>query len=185
MTTTTKPHAQYIAGTWKLDPTHSRISFTVRHLMISKVRGTFDSFDVTVVTAENPKDSTIEAVIDVASVNTGQADRDNHLRTSDFFLVEKYPKATFTSTSFTIDGDRFTVHGDLTLRGVTRPVVLTGELGGVIVDGYGLTRAGATASTTINRHDFGVSWNAALEAGGMTLGDDITIDFDLQVVLQS
>ncbi len=153
--------------------------------MISKVRGTFDSFDVTVVTAENPKDSTIEAVIDVASVNTGQADRDNHLRTSDFFLVEKYPKATFTSTSFTIDGDRFTVHGDLTLRGVTRPVVLTGELGGVIVDGYGLTRAGATASTTINRHDFGVSWNAALEAGGMTLGDDITIDFDLQVVLQS
>ncbi len=184
MTTITELHPQYVAGTWKLDPAHSRISFTVKHLMISKVRGTFDTFDLTVVTGENPEEITIEAVIDVASVNTGQADRDNHLRTSDFFLVEKYPTATFTSTSFELEDGKFTVHGDLTLRGVTRPITIKGELGGIIVDGYGLTRAGATASTTINRHDFGVSWNAALEAGGMTLGDDIKIDLDLQVVLQ-
>jgi polyisoprenoid-binding protein YceI len=184
MTTITEAHPGYIAGTWKLDPAHSKVSFTVKHLMISKVRGTFDSFDVTIVTAEKPKDTTIEAVIDVASVNTGQPDRDNHLRTSDFFLVEEHPQMTFTSTSIEVKDADFTVHGNLTLRGVTRPVTLKGEVGGVLVDGYGLTRAGATASTKINRHDFGVSWNTALEAGGVTLGDDVKIEIDLEVVLQ-
>ena len=179
---TTSP---YTVGTWKLDPTHARISFTVKHLMISKVRGSFDSFDVTIVTAENPHDSTIEAVIDIASVNTGQEARDNHLRSSDFFLAEKYPTMTFTSTSLASQGDdKFTVTGDLTLRGVTRPVTLEGEFGGVITDDYGMTRAGATASTTINRHDFGVSWNAPIEAGGVTLGDNIKVDIDLEVILQ-
>lgn len=184
MDTITDTHTQYIQGTWKADPTHTKISFTVKHLMISKVRGTFDSFDVTIVTAEDPKDSTIEAVIDVASVNTGVKDRDNHLRTSDFFLVEEYPTMTFRSTSLSADGDDFTVVGDLTLRGVTKPVTLKGEFGGVITDPYGLTRAGATATTTINRQDFGVSWNAAIEAGGMTLGDNVKIELDLEVVLQ-
>lgn len=186
MTTTTPIHPDYVVGTWKLDPSHSEISFSVKHLMITKVRGTFETFDVTIVTAENPDDSTIEATVDVASVNTGVEARDNHLRSSDFFLVEEHPQMIFTSTSF--DGDpesgEFTVKGDLTLRGVSQPVVLKGEFGGVIEDAYGNTKAGASASTKINRHDFGVSWNSALEAGGVTLGDEVTINLDLQVVLQ-
>jgi polyisoprenoid-binding protein YceI len=184
MTTSTSIHPDYIAGTWKLDPSHSEVSFTVKHLMISKVRGVFETFDVTIVTAENPHDSTIEATIDVASVNTGNEGRDNHLRTSDFFLVEEHPTMTFVSTSFDGEPDDFSVTGDLTLRGVTKSVVLKGEFGGIITDGYGNTRAGATATTKINRRDFGVNWNAALEAGGMTLGDDVTITLDLQVILQ-
>jgi len=182
--TTTTLHPHYLAGIWKLDPTHSEISFWVRHLAISKVRGTFDSFDVTIVTADDPQDSTIEATIDVASVNTNQKDRDQHLRTSDFFLVEEYPTMTFASTAFDGTADDFTVTGDLTLRGITRSVVLTGEFGGVATDPWGQTKAGASATARINRHDFGVSWNAALEAGGFTLGDEVTINLDLQVVLQ-
>ncbi|HOB57432.1 MAG TPA: YceI family protein [Rhodoglobus sp.] len=184
MTTSTSIHPDYITGTWKLDPSHSEVSFTVKHLMISKVRGVFETFDVTIVTAENPHDSTIEATIDVASVNTGNEGRDNHLRTSDFFLVEEHPTMSFVSTSFDGEPDDFSVTGDLTLRGVTKSVVLKGEFGGIITDGYGNTRAGATATAKINRHDFGVNWNAALEAGGMTLGDDVTITLDLQVILQ-
>jgi polyisoprenoid-binding protein YceI len=185
MTTTalsTRP--DYRVGTWKLDPSHSEISFWVRHLKISKVRGTFESFDVTVVTPEDPSQISIEASIDVSSVNTGQEARDNHLRSSDFFLVEEHPHMLFHSTGIQVDGDDFTLEGDLTLRGVTQKVTLTGEFGGVITDDYGRTKAGASASTKINRQDFGVSWNAALEAGGFTLGDDITITIDLQVDLQ-
>jgi polyisoprenoid-binding protein YceI len=184
MTTSTSIHPDYIVGTWKLDPTHSEVTFTVKHLMISKVRGTFENFDVTIVTAEDPHDSTIEATIDVASVNTKVEARDNHLRTSDFFLVAEHPTMTFVSTKFDGEPDDFTITGDLTLRGVTKSVVLTGEFGGIMTDGYGQTKAGATATTKINRHDFGVSWNNALEGGGVTLGDDVTISLDLQVVLQ-
>lgn len=184
MTITTDIHPDYIAGTWKLDPYHSEIAFSVKHLMISKVRGTFEKFDVTIVTAENPADSTIEATIDVASVNTGVEPRDQHLRTSDFFQVDEHPVMTFVSTSFAGEPDDFTVTGDLTLRGVTKSVVLKGEFGGIVTDGQGQTKAGATATAKINRHDFGVSWNNALETGGVTLGDDVTITLDLQVALQ-
>lgn len=186
MTNTTLVHPDYIVGTWKLDPAHSEIAFWVRHLMITKVRGVFEKFDVTIVTAENPLESSVVAEIDVASVNTGVEARDNHLRTSDFFLVEEHPTMTFKSRAF--DGDvesgEFTLTGELQLRGVTKQVTLKGEFGGVIRDGYGNTKAGASASTKINRHDFGVSWNNALEAGGVTLGDDVTVSIDLQVVLQ-
>jgi polyisoprenoid-binding protein YceI len=180
MTISTAPHPQYVVGTWQIDPTHSTVSFSVKHLMISKVRGTFDTFSGTIVTAENPADSSIEATIDVASVNTNQADRDNHLRTGDFFKADEFPTMTFRSTEFSVDGDDFTVVGDLSLRGVTKQVTLKGEFGGIITDGYGQTKAAASATTKINRHDFGVSWNAALEAGGMTLGDEVTISLDLQ-----
>jgi polyisoprenoid-binding protein YceI len=184
MTNLIDTHPDYKVGTWTLDPAHSEVSFTVKHMKISKVRGKFEKFETTIVTAEDPKDSTIEAVIDVASVNTGQEARDNHLRTSDFFLVEEHPQLIFRSSSIDVDGDDFTVDGKLTLRGVTQPVKLKGEFGGMITDDYGRLKAGATASTKINRHDFGVSWNAALEAGGFTLGDDVTINLDLQVILQ-
>ncbi|CAN5319486.1 YceI family protein [soil metagenome] len=186
MTNATDVHPAYRTGTWTLDPSHSELSFTVKHLMITKVRGIFEKFDVTIVTAEDPKDSKVTATVDVSSVNTGVEARDNHLRTSDFFLVEEHPTMTFTSTS--IEGDPatgdFTLAGDLTLRGVTQPVVLKGEFGGVIEDAYGNTRAGASATTKINRQDFGVSWNSALEAGGVTLGDEVSIAVDLEVVLQ-
>ncbi|GAB3618366.1 YceI family protein [Okibacterium endophyticum] len=182
--TTTDIHPHYTVGTWTIDPLHSKVGFSVKHLMISKVRGTFESFDATIVAAENFADSSIEATIDVASVNTGQADRDNHLRTSDFFKVDEFPTMTFRSTSISVDGDDFTVEGDLTLRGVTKPVVFAGEFGGIITDGYGQTKAGATASAVINRQDFGVNWNAALEAGGVTLGDNVAIELELQFTLQ-
>ncbi len=183
-TTSLATRSDYRVGTWKLDPAHSELSFWVRHLKISKVRGTFENFDVTVITPEDPSKISIEASIDVSSVNTGQDARDNHLRSSDFFLVEQHPHMLFNSTGIQVDGDAFTIEGELTLRGITQNVTLAGEFGGVITDDYGRTKAGASASTTINRQDFGVSWNAALEAGGFTLGDEVTIQIDLQVDLQ-
>ena len=184
MSVTTDMIPGYVAGTWTLDPAHSEVSFSVRHLAISKVRGTFEKFGVTVVTAENPEDSTLTASIEVASVNTNQAQRDEHLRTSDFFAVDEFPTMNFVSTGLRHDGEDFYLDGDLTLRGVTKQIELKGELGGVTTDSQGNTKAGASASTTINRHDFGVSWNAALEAGGLTLGDEVTVTIEGQVVLQ-
>lgn len=176
--------ADYIAGTWKIDPAHSEINFTVRHLAISKVRGTFEKFDVTVVTGESPTDSSVVAEIDVSSVNTRQEARDNHLRSSDFFLVDQHPMMIFRSSKLTMgSGEDFELQGELTLRGVTLPIGLSCEIGGVLVEG-GVTKVGVSATTSINRHDYGVSWNAALEAGGFTLGDTVTIDIDLQLVLQ-
>lgn len=185
MTIITDTHPTYVAGTWALDPTHSEVTFSVKHLAISKVRGTFERFTATIVTAEDPTKSTVEANIEVASVNTNQKERDNHLRTNDFFKPDEFPNITFVSTSVVLDGDDITVLGDLSLRGVTRSVTLSGEFGGIVIDGYGQTKAGFTASTKINRHDYGVSWNAALEAGGFTLGDDVTIGFELQFTLQA
>jgi polyisoprenoid-binding protein YceI len=186
MTTSTDIHPSYVAGTWKLDPTHSEVAFSVRHLAISKVRGTFETFDATIVTAEDPAQSTIEGTIDVASVNTNNADRDQHLRTGDFFLADEHPQITFRASGVPAldSSDAFTLEGELTLRGVTKPVTLKGEFGGIATDPWGNTKAGATLTTKINRHDYGVSWNAALEAGGVMLGDDVTITLELQVALQ-
>ena len=185
MTTTSDIHPAYVAGTWALDPTHSEVTFSVKHLAISKVRGIFERFTASIVTAEDPSASTVEASIEVASINTNQKDRDKHLRTNDFFKADEFPNITFTSTSVLLNDDDITVVGDLTLRGVTKSVTLSGEFGGTVTDGYGQTKAGFTASTKINRHDYGVSWNAALEAGGLTLGDEISINFELQFVLET
>jgi polyisoprenoid-binding protein YceI len=185
MSITAEHVAGYQPGTWKLDPMHSEIAFSVRHLAISKVKGSFEQFDVTITAPDNPSDTTIEATIDVASINTRQAQRDEHLRTSDFFAAAEHPQMLFVSTSFRpeVDGT-FIVDGELTLRGVTKLVTLTGNFGGIIVDGYGQTKAGVEARTKINRLDFGVSGNVALEAGGMTLGNEVAITFDLQFVLK-
>lgn len=169
------------AGTYTIDPTHTEISFSVRHLAISKVRGHFQTFAGTVEVAEQIEDSTASATIDVASINTNQAQRDEHLRTSDFFNVEEFPEMTFKSTGVAVDGGDLTINGDLTLRGVTKPVTLEAEFGGATVDGYGNTKVGFEATTKINRQDFGVTWNAATEAGGLTLGDVITITIDAQL----
>ena len=174
----------FTAGTWKVDSAHSEITFSVRHLAISKVKGSFQSFDITVVTTDNPLDTSVSVSIDVVSIDTRQEQRDNHLRTSDFFAVDEHPTIDFVSTGIRQDGADWIIDGDLTLRGVTKPVAFRGEIGGIVVNGYGQTVAGGTFSTKINRHDFGVSWNAAVEAGGLTLGDDVTITVDAQVALQ-
>jgi len=184
MTAGTTLHPHYAVGTWVTDPSHSEISFTVKHLQISKVRGFFRKFDVTITTAEDFEDSTVEATIDVASVDTNQETRDNHLRTGDFFLVEEFPTATFRSTRISGTPDDFAIEGDFALRGVTKPITLKGEFGGLEHDGYGNLHAGATATTKINRKDWGVEYNAVLESGGMLLGEDVTLNFDIQVVLQ-
>ena len=184
MSVTTDMIPGYVAGTWTLDPAHSEVSFSVRHLAISKVRGTFEKFDVTVVTAENPEDSTLTASIDIASVNTNQAQRDEHLRTSDFFAADEFPTMTFVSTGLRHDGEDFYLDGDLTLRGVTKAISIKGEFGGIITDGYGQTKAGASGTVKLNRKDFGVNWNAAIEGGGLTLGDEVTVTIEGQVVLQ-
>ena len=157
----------------------------MRHLAISKVRGRFESFDGTVVVGEQLEDSTATISIDVASVNTNQAQRDEHLRASDFFKVDEFPKITFVTTAVAVEGDELKLTGDLTMRGVTKPVTFTAEFGGATVDGYGNTKAGFEATTKINRHDFGVTWNAPTEAGGLTLGDDITITVDAQLAKQA
>lgn len=185
MSITSDSIAGYTAGTWVLDAAHSELTFSVRHLAISKVKGSFEKFDVTVITTANPLDTTLTATIDVASVNTRQKDRDAHLRANDFFAIEEYPTIDFTSTSVEFEGDEAKIHGDLTLRGVTKPVTFVGEFGGVVVNGYGQTVAGASFSTTIDRLDFGVKWNAAVEAGGLTLGNEVTITIDAQVALQA
>jgi len=184
MTTSLDTHTNFIAGTWQIDPTHSTVSFTVKHLMISKVRGTFDGFSGTIVTSEVPAENSVNAAIDMATINTNQADRDGHLRTNDFFKVDEFPTATFVSTSIEIDGDDLTIDGELTLRGVTKPVTLTGEFGGIATNPYGQTIAAASVGTVINRADFGVNYNAPLETGGVLLGEDITLTFDLQAALQ-
>jgi polyisoprenoid-binding protein YceI len=185
MTSFTDAHPTYVAGTWVLDPAHSEVTFWVKHLAISKVRGSFERFTATIVTAEDPTKSTVEANIEVASVNTNQKDRDNHLRTNDFFKADEFPNMTFVSTSVERDGEDITVVGDLTLRGVTQSVTLAGGFGGIVVDGSGQSKAGFSVSTKINRQDFGVSWNAALEAGGFTLGNEVTINLELQFTLHS
>lgn len=172
-------------GTWVIDPTHTEIQFSVRHLAISKVRGKFEQFEGTIVTGEQLEDTKVNASVEVASVNTNQAQRDEHLRTSDFFLAEEHPRITFTSTSVAVKGDDIIVTGDFTMRGVTKQVAFEVEFGGTTTDGYGQKKAGFEAETKINRHDFGVAWNAPTEAGGLTLGDDVTIKIDGQVVYQA
>lgn len=185
MTLTADTIPGYATGTWKLDAAHSEIAFSVRHLAISKVKGTFENFDVTVVTTDNPLESKLTASIEVASINTRQKDRDAHLRTNDFFNAEQFPTIDFVSTGLRHEGDELLIDGDLTLRGITKPVTFAGEFGGIIVNGYGQTVAGGSFTTKINRLDFDVKWNAAVEAGGFTLGDQVTITIDAQVALQA
>jgi polyisoprenoid-binding protein YceI len=181
--TTTIEIPGYKAGTWTIDPSHSEVGFSIRHLMISKVKGVFENFDATFTTAENPLESTVTAKAEVASVNTKDKNRDAHLRTGDFFLAEEHPHIEFVSTGARYDGGDFLVDGDLTIKGVTKPVTFEFDFGGFGQDPYGNYKAGATAKTKVNREDFGLTWNSALETGGMLLGDEVTITLELQAVL--
>ena len=172
------------AGTWAIDPTHSEVSFSVRHLMVSRVRGTFTGFSGTITTGETTADAHVEATIDVASVNTRDDRRDAHLRSADFFDVEQFPTMTFRSTGTRADGDAFVVDGDLTLHGVTRPVTLRLELNGVGGDPWGGTRAGFSARTELNRKDFGIDIAMPLEGGGVVVGDKVSVELEIEATLQ-
>ncbi len=176
----------YIAGTWDIDSVHSEVSFVVRHMVVSKVRGRFDRFEGTIVTAEDPIRSTVEATIDAGSVNTNQEQRDAHIRSADFLDVDNHPEITFRSLTVRAAGDRFLVDGDLTIRGVTRPVTLELEVNGFTPDPYGGTRAGFTATTEINRQDFEVSYNGPIPGAdnAMVLSDKVTLNIEVEAVLR-
>lgn len=183
MTITADQIPGYRAGTWKIDPTHSEVGFSVRHLAISKVKGKFEKFDATFVTAENPLDSSVTATAEVVSINTNEQNRDAHLRTGDFFSADEFPELTFVSTGVRAENGDFKVDGDLTMRGVTKPVTFDFELGGFGEDPYGNYKVGFTAKTVVKREDFGLVWNAPLETGGLLLGSDVTITLDVQAAL--
>lgn len=167
-------------STWKIDPDHSSAEFSVKHMMVSNVKGEFSNVTGTVKLDEKePSKSTVVAAIDAATVNTRQAKRDAHLKSPDFFDVAKYPKITFQSTSVKkVDATHFEVLGNLTIHGVTRPVTLQTEVTAPAKDPWGNVRRGIHATTTINREDYGLKWNQALEAGGVLVGDEVPITID-------
>jgi polyisoprenoid-binding protein YceI len=174
------------AGTYVLDPTHTRIGFIARHLMVTKVRGSFGEFDGSITIAEDVAKSTAQATIRALSIETGVADRDNHLRSGDFLEAEKYPELTFANARVVAQkGEKFKVLGDLTIKGVTKEVELDVELDGVVTDPFGNEKLAVTASTEINREDFGMTWNAALETGGVLVSQKIVIEIEAQAVRQA
>jgi polyisoprenoid-binding protein YceI len=184
MTSTELRIPGYVAGSWKIDPVHTEIGFSVRHMMVSKVRGKFTSYTAGLTTSHNPLESHAEAEIDLSSITTGIEQRDNHLRSSDFFDVETSPKMTFVSTGIRPNGDDFLVDGELTIRGITKPITLTVEIGGFGPDPYGGYRAGFSARTEINRRDWGVNWNSAIEGGGVVVSDKVTLLLEVEAILQ-
>jgi polyisoprenoid-binding protein YceI len=166
---------------WTVDPVHSHVGFSVRHMMVTTVRGSFTSFRGTLdIDPEDFTRSKITGEIDVTSVDTKNADRDNHLRTGDFFDVANHPKIEFTSAQIERSGDAYLVHGDLTIRGVTQRVTLEAEYSGTAKNPYGQTVAGISASGTINRRDFGLVYNALLETGGVAVSEKVKLEIEVQ-----
>ena len=178
--------AEQTRTTWKIDPAHSAVEFSVRHLMITTVRGRFTGVEGSVVNdAGDPSKSTVEVVIDAATIDTREPQRDAHLRSADFFDVEQFPTLTFRSTGVegTL-GESFKLEGDLTIHGVTRPVVLDVDAEGQVKDAWGGLRSGFTATTKIKRSEFGLTWNQVLETGGIAVGDEIKISLDIEAIKQ-
>ena len=182
MSTATAPTIS--TGTYAIDPTHSRIGFVARHAMVTKVRGSFNEFDGSgYIDAASPAASHLELTIKAASIDTRNADRDAHLRSNDFFDMEAYPEITFVSSAVEqVDAENYRVTGDLTIKGVTKPVAVDFEYTGAAVDPYGNHRIGFEGKTTVNRKDWGVSWNAALEAGGVLVSEKVTLEFEVSAV---
>jgi polyisoprenoid-binding protein YceI len=174
--------ADLTPGVWNVDPVHSSIGFVARHLMISKVRGTFATFNGTVTVAEDPLQSKVEATAEVGSITTGDDGRDTHLKSADFFDVEKDPNMTLVSTGIESKGSDYVLHTNLTIKGVTKPVDFALEFDGVSKDPWGGTRAGFAAEAEVNRKEWGLEWNVALETGGVMLGEKVKIQLEIQAV---
>jgi polyisoprenoid-binding protein YceI len=175
----------YVAGTWEIDPVHSEVGFTARHMMVSKVRGRFTQFSGELVTAPDLLQSSVTATIELTSIQTGNEQRDQHIRSADFFEVDKYKTMTYRSTGLRPEGDHYVLDGELTLRDVTKQVPLKLELNGFGPDPYGGTRAGFTATGELNRSDFGVNFNATLETGGVVVSDKISLQLEIEAVLKA
>ena len=184
MSTQTLP-AGLTAGTYAIDPSHSEVGFTTRHAMVTKVRGSFSDVAGTVVLDGVAQPISVEATIQMASVDTRSADRDAHLRGADFFDVDTFPTMTFRSTKVEVAGDGFVATGDLTIKGVTQQIELEVEATGVATDPFGNVRAGFAAETEINRKDFGLTWNAALETGGVLVSEKVKITLDISAIKQA
>jgi polyisoprenoid-binding protein YceI len=172
-----------LTGDYTIDASHSRLGFSARHAMVSTVRGDFIDFDGTVhVDTETPAGSRVNLTIRTASINTGSADRDGHLRSGDFFDTDAQPEITFSSTDVQRDGTDWTITGDLTIKGITRSVTIPFEENGTAVDPFGNTRIGFEGATTINRKDWDLTWNAALETGGVLVSEKIKLEFDVSAI---
>ena len=177
------PATADLTGDWTIDPSHSRLGFSARHAMVTTVRGSFGGFEGTAhVDTATPSASHVALSIAVDSVETGSADRDGHLASADFFDAATFPEMTFTSTAVERDGDEWSITGDLVIKGVSRPVTVPFEFTGTATDPFGNQRAGFEGRTTINRKDWGLTWNAALETGGVLVSDKITLDFDVSAI---
>jgi polyisoprenoid-binding protein YceI len=173
------------AGTWALDVTHTAVEFEAKHLMIAKVKGRFAEFEGALTIADDPTQSSVSVTIKAASIDTRTEQRDDHLRSPDFLEVDKYPELTFVSTGVEHeDGDDWLIHGDLTIHGVTRPVTLKTEYEGQTIDPWGGQRVAFSAETKIDREDWGLTWNQALEAGGWLVGKDLKLKIAVEAVLQ-
>jgi polyisoprenoid-binding protein YceI len=184
MTAETVEIPGYVAGTWDIDPVHSHIGFVARHLMVSKVRGNFSTFEGQIVTAEDPLQSSATATIDTTSFDTGNEQRNNDVKSENFLDVANHPQMTYRSTGVRKQGDDYVVTGDLTIKGVTRPVELTVEVNGFGPDPYGGTRAGFSASGEINRNDYGISFNMALPTGGVMISEKIQLTIEVEATLK-
>ncbi|KAA0234598.1 MAG: Protein YceI [Acidimicrobiales bacterium] len=173
-------------GTYEIDPSHSRIGFVARHAMVTKVRGSFNDFEGSgYFDAENPAASYLRISIEAASIDTRNSDRDDHLRSNDFFDMATYPTISFVSTAVEANGDdEYKVTGDLTIKGVTKPVTVDFEFTGTAVDPYGNQRIGFEGKTVLNRKDWGVNWNAALEAGGVLVSEKVTLELEVSAIRQ-
>jgi polyisoprenoid-binding protein YceI len=170
-------------SSWTFDPAHSQVEFAVKHMMVTTVRGQFRKFTAEIDFDEaNPENSSVVAHIDASSIDTGMEARDAHLKSADFFEVEKYPELTFASTSIEKHGDEYRINGNLTIRGETKPITLEAEIGGVVPNMQGGRRAAFNATAKISRKAWGLTWNVALESGGFLVGDEIKITLDIAAV---
>lgn len=181
------PETARLTGDYTIDAAHTRIGFVARHAMVTKVRGAFNDFTGTAhIDGEHPERSSVELVIRAGSIDTRNADRDGHLRGNDFLKMDEFPEITFRSTAVKQTGDNsFDVTGDLTIRGVTRSVTVPFSYEGQATDPFGNSRVGLEGGTTINRRDFGITWNAALETGGFLVSDKVTLEFEVSAIRQS
>lgn len=183
MSTTAVEIPGYITGTWRIDPGHSDVAFTVRHMMVSKVRGHFTRFEGELVLASDPLASTVTATIDLRSIDTNNPQRDDDLRSANFLDIQTHPTMTYRSTGIRHGEDGFDVDGELSLHGLTRPVPLTLVVNGFTRDPYGGTRAGFSATAEIDRKDFGITANIPMDGGGVVIGDRIQIYIEIEAVL--